>query len=313
MRIAVHTIARCGLLAAGLSACSAPPAYDQAGAEADIRQIEHLWAQVAVTGDPSVVERIFGDDFLGVTPDGKQYTKREFIDDTKANPLGFSSNELNEVRVRFLGDVAVAQGDETFARKDGQRGRFVWTDVLAYRGGRWVIVAAQDVIAPVGDGSGTGLFDMPLAAAGERPGPDSSLARDRTAIDSFRTRYAATWKAGDADQLASLYTSDALVLYPDQPALRGRSAIATYFRGFFAEFAQEVFELTSEEIQVAGPWAFDRGTVRWRGVPRKGGMPVDDLGKYLVVLRRQPDGSWRLARDMDNSDQPHAQSTRGTG
>jgi len=313
MPIIVRSIACWGLVVAGLSSCGAPPAYDRVGAEADIREIEHLWAQIAVTGDASVVERIFADDFLGVTPDGKQYTKREFIADTKANPLEFASNELNDVKVRFLGDVAVAQGDETFARKDGQQGRFVWTDVLVRRGGRWVIVAAQDVIAPASEVSNTGLFDMPPSTAGERSRSDSSVVRDRAAIDSVRIRYATTWKTGDAEQLAFLYTPDALVLYPNQPAVRGRAEIVTYFRGFFAEFAQEVFELTSEEIQVAGPWAFDRGTVRWRGVPRKGGEPVDDLGKYLVVLHRQPDGSWKVARDMDNSDRPHSQSTRGAG
>ena len=79
----------------------------------------------------------------------------------------------------------------------------------------------------------------------------------------------------------------------------------------FAEFTQEDFELISEEIEIVGPWAFDRGTYRWRGVPRPGGDPVSDHGKYLVILQRQPDGSWKVARDMDNSDRPLAQTARG--
>ncbi len=157
------------VLFAGLQACKAPPAepaYDRVQAEKEIQEIERAWAEVAVTGDPSVVERIFGEDFLGVSPEGTPYTKREFIEDTKANPLGFTSNELGEVKVRFFGGVAVAQGQETFTRKDGQRGRFVWTDVLARRGGRWVIVAAQDVIAPAAAAATTkGLFESPPAAS----------------------------------------------------------------------------------------------------------------------------------------------------
>ena len=39
------------------------------------------------------MERIFADDFAGVSPAGVQYTKREFMDDTKANPLGVTSTE----------------------------------------------------------------------------------------------------------------------------------------------------------------------------------------------------------------------------
>lgn len=142
---------------------------------------------------------------------------------------------------------------------------------------------------------------------------DATPAQDRAAIDSVRNQYAAAWRTGNAEQLASLYAPDALVLYPNQPRVVGRTAILAYFKAFFDEFGQDLFELTSEEIQVAGSWAFDRGTVRWRGVPRAGGNPVEDIGKYLVILQRQPDGSWKVARDMDNSDRPLAQNTRGAG
>jgi ketosteroid isomerase-like protein len=76
---------------------------------------------------------------------------------------------------------------------------------------------------------------------------------------------------------------------------------------------QEDFDLTSTEVQVVGPWAFDRGAYRWRGIPRAGGEPIEDHGKYLVILQRQPDGSWKVARDMDNSDRPLTQATRGGG
>lgn len=138
----------------------------------------------------------------------------------------------------------------------------------------------------------------------------SSDAAARAAIDSLRARYASAWLAGNAERVTELYATDAVLLYPDQPALRGQPAIRAYFEGFFAAFRQEEFSLTSEEIQVTDRWAFDRGTVRWRGVPQGGGPAVTDEGKYLVILERQADGSWRVARDMDNSDRPHSQNTR---
>jgi hypothetical protein len=55
---------------------------------------------------------------------------------------------LNEAKVRFFADVAVIQGNESWKRKDGQTGRFVWTDVMVKRNGAWQIVAAEDLIAP---------------------------------------------------------------------------------------------------------------------------------------------------------------------
>jgi len=102
------------------------------------------------------------------------------------------------------------------------------------------------------------------------------------------------------------------VLYPNQPAVSGHAAIVDYFKGFFGEFPKNDFELISSEIVVTGPWAFDRGAYRWKGTPRKG-PAVADNGKYLVVLKRGDDGKWRVARDMDNSDRPATQATRGSG
>jgi uncharacterized protein (TIGR02246 family) len=293
------------LLLIGLAACRSQQgdaSYDQTQAEAEIRKMERAWAQVAVTGDPAVIERIFADDFLGVSPEGVQYTKRGFVDDTKANPLGFTSNEINEMKIRFFGNLAVAQGDETFTRKSGEQGRFVWTDVLVRRDGEWQIVAAQDVVAPgAGQPTNTALF----------PGADQS-ADARREIAKTRDAYVAAWERGNAAQIAELYTDEALVLYPNQPAVSGRSAIVDYFSGFFGDFPRNEFELTSAEVVVNGQWAFDRGSYRWKGVPRVGGSPVEDNGKYLVVLQRQADSKWKVARDMDNSDRLASQATRGT-
>jgi len=142
--------------------------------------------------------------------------------------------------------------------------------------------------------------------------PETSPTQDRSAIDRTRSAYEAAWMAANVDEVADLYTDDAVVLYPNQPAISGKSEIVDYFRSFFREYVQDSFTLTSAEIEIAGPWAFDRGTYRWKRIPRNGGNPIEDRGKYLIVLRRQADGSWKVARDMDNSDRPQEQSTRSS-
>jgi hypothetical protein len=50
--------------------------------------------------------------------------------------------------VRFYGNTAVAQGSETWEKRNGERGRFVWTDTWIRRNGTWQILAAEDLIAP---------------------------------------------------------------------------------------------------------------------------------------------------------------------
>jgi uncharacterized protein (TIGR02246 family) len=291
----------CSLVLLALLSCrSADAPYDPVRAEADIREIEQAWAQVAVSGDVAVIERIFADDFLGVSPEGQHYTKREFIENTRSHPLGYVSNRLNDVKVRFFGNVAVAQGNETFAKKSGEQGRYVWTDVLEHRDGRWQIVAAQDVVAPP---------TPEAASAAPFSGADEG-SEARREIDKTRAAYAAARQAGDADQIAKLYASDAWLLYPGQGPLSGRAAILDYFGGFFADFPNNEFALSSAEVVVSGDWAFDRGTYRWSAIPAGGGSAQEDSGKYLVVLQRQPDGRWLVAREMNNSDRPAPEETR---
>jgi aminopeptidase C len=70
------------------------------------------------------------------------------ISETHNAPKYFVSNHLNDVKVRFYADAAIAQGNESWRRHNGERGRFVWTDTWIRRNGRWQIVAAEDLIAP---------------------------------------------------------------------------------------------------------------------------------------------------------------------
>ena len=114
-----------------------------------ICESERGWAASVATGDASTVERILADDFIGVHPSGKHYKKAEMVAGTPKAPEIFASNEVNDVVVRFYGNTAIAQGSETWRKKNGDRGQFIWTDTWLKRNGQWQIVAAEDLIAPV--------------------------------------------------------------------------------------------------------------------------------------------------------------------
>ena len=127
---------------------SAQSTDDRAKDKAYIRQAESEWAESVVTNDASVLERILADDFVGVDIDGSHYSKADATKDYRTKPSEFVSNHLNEVEVRFYGDMAIAQGNEGWKKKDGTAGKFVWTDTWIRRGGKWEIVAAEDLVPP---------------------------------------------------------------------------------------------------------------------------------------------------------------------
>ncbi len=128
--------------------CQCAKNSDQKEDELYIRDSERQWAESVASGDASVVERILANDFIGVDPRGQLYDKAKMISDTRDGAKFFASNHLNEVKIRFYGHTAVAQGSESWERRTGERGRFVWTDTWLRRDGRWEIVAAEDLTVP---------------------------------------------------------------------------------------------------------------------------------------------------------------------
>ena len=106
--------------------------------------------------------------------------------------------------------------------------------------------------------------------------------------------------ANDADALASLYTEDALFMPPNEPAVVGRDAIRTRL----AADTYQAFTLQVSSVEGRGDLAYSRGTYTIRFQPGNEGDFIDDTGKWLVVHRKQADGSWLTLTDIYNSDEP---------
>jgi ketosteroid isomerase-like protein len=122
----------------------------QEESEGFIVESERQWAESVASGDTTHVEQFVADDFLGVDPDGKLYDKAQEIADPNHEFNNYAYNHLNQVKVRFFGDTAIAQGSESWERRAGELkyGRFVWTDTWIRRNGRWQVVAAEDLTVP---------------------------------------------------------------------------------------------------------------------------------------------------------------------
>jgi len=145
---------RCWLLIGALIAGDAPafaagPKFD-AAAEARMREAERVWADVAVTGDPTPLHQILADDYLGVSSSGKVVTKADqLVPSAKGD---YAASRIDYINYRPYGDdLVIAQGAETLTRANGGAPlRLIWIDVWRYRGGRWQIIASQDSRRPEG-------------------------------------------------------------------------------------------------------------------------------------------------------------------
>jgi uncharacterized protein (TIGR02246 family) len=108
--------------------------------------------------------------------------------------------------------------------------------------------------------------------------------------------------SADPDAMASVYEDDARLLPPNAEAIRGRDAITRYWRAGI-EMGLRRLELDTGYLQRAHDIAVEVGRFTVWMQP-DGGEPLAEIGKYVVVHRRQPDGSWRRAVEIFNWDAP---------
>lgn len=132
------------------------------------------------------------------------------------------------------------------------------------------------------------------------------MASDTEAIAELRHRIQAAEDAGDADAIVALMTDDVVAMVPTVPVIEGREDCARFVRETLAELLElfhRVVRYRSAETSVLGDMAWDRGTFTISCVSRRDGVHEDVHGKYLWLLRREPDG-WRIARLIHSIDEP---------
>lgn len=147
-----------------------------------------------------------------------------------------------------------------------------------------------------------GLVLMPTACSG--PVSSDSRAADEAAI---RQSDAASLKAIAAKQLdttVSFYEEGASVMIPNAPIVTGREEIR---KAWVQMFAAPGFTLapqtTKLEVARSGDLAYVQGTYRATANDAEGASATD-RGKFVVVWKKQADGTWKIAADIWNSDLP---------
>ena len=125
-----------------------------------------------------------------------------------------------------------------------------------------------------------------------------SEADDRVAIEALLAAWDADWNAADVDALVASFTDDAVRMQPNGPTLVGKEAIRAALQAEFDVNTSETVSVAGE-IQVAEDWAFVRGTYT-TVTPTAGGDPIHVQGKWVSIVRRQPDGAWKWHRDIWN-------------
>ena len=130
------------------------------------------------------------------------------------------------------------------------------------------------------------------------------LVAERAVLRQADGQYSQASAAGDVDRVVSMYTNDATLLPPNQPAITGVDGIRKFsvasagLRGVSLSFLPVLVEVSSH-----GDMGYTVNTFKF-SYTSPDGHHLTDSGRAFYVWRRQPDRSWKIAIDIWSSDVP---------
>lgn len=142
-----------------------------------------------------------------------------------------------------------------------------------------------------------------LLSACLTPAPiEKAEQSDLEAIERLHRQDARAARDKDFDTLLTLLSDDIVFMPPGENFLRGLEAVKEKqqrYRDQLAGIEILDYRFEFEEVVLAGDYAFEWGANIGR-VRTADGNEVEQRTKLLRILKRQPDGQWKVHRAMWN-------------
>jgi len=157
---------------------------------------------------------------------------------------------------------------------------------------RFTLVIASTALLGFGIGCAQPVEQKPSA-------PD--LAAIEASIRSLDKDWSDAAGAKDLDKSTMDYADDGQFLSPGDPSAVGKDAIRKAWAGLFAApgYVSLTFAPTTVHVAEAGDVAYEIGNYELIMKDKKG-KPATTKGKFVVVWKKQADGSWKVEADIFN-------------
>jgi uncharacterized protein (TIGR02246 family) len=126
------------------------------------------------------------------------------------------------------------------------------------------------------------------------------VSASKVELGQMNRDFAAALNAKDAQAAAALYTEDAVLIPPGEPLVQGREAIEEYWRGAIESGGVRDVSVETMDALSSGSLGYETGSfILTANGPD--GEAVIDRGRYIELLRREPDGRWLSTHGIWNA------------
>lgn len=153
------------------------------------------------------------------------------------------------------------------------------------------------------------MLGLWLGVAGCQPQTETAAAPDRAAdeaaIRAVLDGIATDFSDGKLEEMFSYYQDDVLVSAPGAPDIIGKAAWRESIDASLPQDMDMDLAFTTEELEISGDLAYERGTYAITVTdPAAPDQAMRIGGRHIHIFKRQPDGSWKGWRLMENSADP---------
>jgi ketosteroid isomerase-like protein len=132
--------------------------------------------------------------------------------------------------------------------------------------------------------------------------PVDTRAADEAAIRAASAAWSSASQSKDLDKIVSFYAPDGVALPDGAPIEPDLASIRHGWSGLTdAKDVSLGWKTTKVEVAKSGDIAYEYGTYHF-DVTAKDGKVTTRSGKYVLAWKKQPEGTWKVAVDTDNSD-----------
>jgi ketosteroid isomerase-like protein len=141
-------------------------------------------------------------------------------------------------------------------------------------------------------------LSLALACLSSASGQMPKMKADLDRLERMGARFSDAYKRGDFPTIGAMYDEHAVAFPPDADMVMGRQAIQDLWKSA-SDSGVKSLDLTVLGAESSGNYMIETGRALLHVQPT-GKPETTQSAKYVVVWKKQKDGSWKIYRDIWN-------------